>query len=78
LTPEETILQQRLKKKLDSIIKLTQKEKYKWLRVYLGLLIIKDALEQGIKYPVLHDLVKEFFDFFDIIDELGKMIHVRP
>ncbi|PMD45846.1 hypothetical protein L207DRAFT_508600 [Hyaloscypha variabilis F] len=78
LTPEETILQQRLKKKVDSIIKLTQKEKYKWLRIFLGHWIIKGAVEQGIKYPVLHDLVKEFFDFFDIINELGEMIHVRP
>ncbi|KAN0112201.1 hypothetical protein V8E51_005152 [Hyaloscypha variabilis] len=77
LTPEETILQQRLKKKLDSIVKLTQKEKYQWLRVYLGHLIIKGAVEEGIKYPVLHDLVKEFFDFFDIIDELEKGIYIR-
>jgi hypothetical protein len=70
LTPEETILQQRLKKKLDGITLLVQKEKYKWLRVHLGHLIITDAVDQGIEYPVLGDFVKEFLDFFGSMDDV--------
>jgi len=70
LTPEETTLQQKLKKKLDSIILLFQKEKCKWLRVHLGHLIITGAVERDIEYPVLHDFVKEFLDFFGSMDDV--------
>jgi hypothetical protein len=70
LTPGETILHQRLKKKLDNIILLIQKEKFKWLHVLLGHLIVTDALDKGIKYPVLREFVKEFLDFFGDMDDV--------
>jgi hypothetical protein len=70
LTSDETILQQRLKKKLDRITLLVQKEKFKWLRVRLGYLIVTEAVDQGIEYPVLRDFVEEFLDFFGSVEDV--------
>jgi len=75
LTQEETILQERLEKKLDSIELLAQKEKFKWLRVHLRHLILTDAIDQGIEYPIVGDFVRQFLDFFGGMDDVKIKDH---
>jgi hypothetical protein len=69
LTPDEAILQQSLKK-LENITLLYQKEKFKWLRVRLGHLIVTEAVDHDVEYHILREFVNEFLDFFGSIEDV--------
>jgi len=55
---------------LDNLTLMVQKEKFKWLRVHLAHLIITNAVDMGIDYPVLQDFVTEYLDFFGDMDDV--------